>query len=85
MNPADENNLGCDQCQQVCPHNHQSTIPPDNSFTLHQNLLNITPETILTLTKSTFHTLFKGTPIYRTGLKRLKRNACAVAKNLKKT
>jgi len=77
--------FGCDQCQQVCPHNHQTTIPPDSSFTLHQNLLNITPETILTLTKSTFRTLFQGTPIYRIGLKRLKRNALAVSKNQQTT
>ena len=80
------NNLfGCDHCQNVCPHNKQTSITADISFTLRNNLLNITTETILKLTKSTFRTLFYGTPIFRIGLKRLKRNARAVQANLKNT
>ena len=74
---------GCDQCQQVCPHNHHPTIPANPSFTPHPNLLTITPKTILTLTKSTFQTLFQSTPIHHTGLTRLKRNAQAISKNQK--
>ena len=76
--------FGCDLCQDVCPHNRQTTITANESFVLRQNLVNITTETILNLTKSGFRKLFYGTPIFRIGLRRLKRNARAVADNLKK-
>ncbi|MEI8186492.1 MAG: tRNA epoxyqueuosine(34) reductase QueG [Chlorobiaceae bacterium] len=74
--------FGCDLCQEVCPHNQQASIKADRSFTARKNLINLTTETILTLTKSTFRNLFYGTPVFRIGLKRLKRNARAVSENL---
>ena len=77
--------FGCDLCQDLCPHNWQTTIKANESFVLRQNLVNITTETILKLTKSGFRELFYGTPIFRIGLRRLKRNARAVADNLKTT
>ncbi len=76
--------FGCDLCQEVCPHNRQTTITANESFVLRQNLVNITTERILNLTKSGFRELFYGTPIFRIGLRRLKRNARAVADNLKR-
>ena len=76
--------FGCDLCQELCPHNQQASIKANESFVLRQNLMNITTETILDLTKSGFRELFYGTPIFRIGLRRLKRNARAVADNLNK-
>ncbi|ACF44452.1 tRNA epoxyqueuosine(34) reductase QueG [Pelodictyon phaeoclathratiforme] len=76
--------FGCDLCQEVCPYNRQASITANESFVLRQNLIGITTEEILNLTKSSFRELFYGTPIFRIGLRRLKRNALAVADNLKK-
>ncbi len=76
--------FGCDLCQEACPYNQQALVTADASFALRQNLRNITTDTILNLTKSGFRELFYGTPIFRIGLRRLKRNARAVAENLKK-
>ena len=77
--------FGCDQCQECCPHNQHVSIKADRSFNVQNNLLNITTDDILNLTKSSFCNLFYSTPIFRIGLKRLKRNALAVEDNLKKT
>ncbi len=77
--------FGCDHCQEVCPHNKHVSITADRSFKVRPNLLNISTETILNLTKSSFRNLFYGTPIFRLGLKRLKRNAQAVSENLRKS
>jgi epoxyqueuosine reductase len=77
--------FGCDICQEVCPHNRQASIGANESFTLRQNLVNITTERILNLTRSSFRELFYETPVFRIGLRRLKRNARAVADNLKKS
>ncbi len=74
--------FGCDQCQTCCPHNQHASITADKSFTLRNDLLNISTETILNLTKSSFRNLFYGTSVFRIGLKRLKRNARAVQENL---
>lgn len=76
--------FGCDVCQEVCPHNLLASIGVHESFAVRQSLVNITTETILNLNKSGFRELFYGTPIFRIGLRRLKRNARAVSENLKK-
>ncbi len=77
--------FGCDICQEVCPHNAQKPSPPVCSeLAPREELLKITPEQILALTRSQFKTLFGQTPVYRTGLKRLKRNARAVLENREK-
>ena len=76
--------FGCDICQDVCPYNKQASRKADNDFRLRHELLNISTEEILNLTRSGFHKLFYGTPVFRIGLRRLKRNARAVAENLKR-
>jgi epoxyqueuosine reductase len=78
------NLFGCDRCQEVCPWNRQANVPADNAFALKKELLGISPETILDLGSSGFRKLFYGTPVFRIGLRRLKRNARAVAANMKK-
>ena len=76
--------FGCDICQEVCPHNaRQSPAPTCPEFIPKKELLEITSEQILSLTRSQFKTIFGGTPVFRAGLKRLKRNARAVMENLK--
>ncbi len=74
--------FGCDLCQESCPGNRSRKPAPEGLFALKKELLDITPEDILNLTGSGFRKLFLGTPIYRIGLKRLKRNARAVLDNL---
>ncbi|MBM3421917.1 MAG: tRNA epoxyqueuosine(34) reductase QueG [Chlorobi bacterium] len=74
--------FGCDLCQESCPSNQSRKQAPPGLFTLKQELLGLTPEQILNLTGSGFRRLFSGTPIYRIGLRRLKRNAKAVMENL---
>lgn len=78
------NLFGCDRCQEVCPWNRQANIQADSAFALKKQLIGISPETILSLGKSGFRALFYGTPVFRIGLRRLKRNARAVAGNLEK-
>ncbi|MEI8032834.1 MAG: tRNA epoxyqueuosine(34) reductase QueG [Chlorobiaceae bacterium] len=77
--------FGCDICQELCPHNQQALIQASGSFPVNEKLMNLPAETLLGLTRSGFRELFKGTPIYRIGLRRLKRNVQAALKNLKKS
>ena len=75
--------FGCDICQEVCPHNAlKNPVPASTGLTPIKELLEITPAQILSLTRSQFKTLFAATPVFRAGLKRLKRNAKAVIENL---
>jgi epoxyqueuosine reductase len=73
--------FGCDLCQEVCPYNQQTSITASRAFMVRKELVNISTESVLNITRSGFRALFYGTPIFRIGLRRLKRNARAVAKN----
>ena len=74
--------FGCDICQKVCPHNMGNpAVETSTGLTPIKELLEITPEQILSLTRSQFKALFAATPVFRAGLKRLKRNAKAVLEN----
>ena len=77
--------FGCDLCQELCPHNRQALVKANDALLLQEKLMKLSTETILNLTRSGFRDLFYGTPVFRIGLRRLKRNARAVAENLKKT
>ncbi|MBV5303973.1 MAG: tRNA epoxyqueuosine(34) reductase QueG [Chlorobium sp.] len=77
--------FGCDLCQDVCPYNQQTSITANKAFKVREELVNISMERVLNLTKSGFRELFYGTPIFRIGLRRLKRNARAVENNMKKS
>jgi len=74
--------FGCDLCQEDCPANQSRKPAPEGIFTIRKELLELTPDDILSLTGSGFRRLFSGTPVYRIGLRRLKRNARAVKENL---
>lgn len=71
--------FGCDRCMEACPHNQKRTIPAHPIFTPSPEIEGLTAEKILELTGSSFRKLFARTTVMRLGLKRLKRNARAVA------
>ncbi len=73
--------FGCDVCQEVCPWNRFSQPTAIKEFAPKQELNSITESEILEMTKSAFAKVFDETPVFRTGLRRLKRNALAVGKN----
>ncbi len=67
--------FGCDICQRVCPHNRN--IPPTAipEFTPRPGIIDYTKESIKSMTQAEFSTLFKGSPIKRTKLAGILRNA----------
>lgn len=75
--------FGCDICQDVCPWNRFSkpTVIPE--FHPKPDVQRLSADDILDFTKSSFQRVFGETPLFRTGLRRLKRNAEAVKENLR--
>ena len=65
---------GCDICQDVCPYNRFSKPAIDPTRTPHPDFLQMRKKDWLSLTEEQFNTLFKGTPVYRTGYRRLIEN-----------
>jgi len=66
---------GCDICQDVCPYNKNPPITKISAFRERIQLRNISLEKIKDMDEETFIRYFQGTPIKRTGIERLKRNA----------
>lgn len=74
--------FGCDVCQDVCPWNRFSKPATIAEFAPKPDIQRISERDILEMTKSAFKRVFSDTALFRTGLRRLKRNAEAVRANL---
>jgi epoxyqueuosine reductase len=70
---------GCDICQDVCPYNKFASPPHESDFLPSAKLKMMRKKDWLSLTEEQFNTLFIGTPVYRTGYRRLKENIRFVA------
>lgn len=66
---------GCDECQDICPHNCNSPATTITEFTPRPEILNLTTADILAMDRHTFSTLFCHSAIKRTKLAGLLRNA----------
>ncbi len=75
--------FGCDICQEVCPWNRFSKPTWIEEFLPKSDVQRLSADDILDLTKSSFQRVFGETPVFRTGLRRMKRNAEAVKENLR--
>ncbi len=72
--------FGCDICQDVCPWNNKfSTYSHNSNFIPSNENKEIKLEEILEMTQDQFSRRFKDSPVKRTKLKGLKRNASFIA------
>ena len=72
--------FGCDICQEVCPVNNIAATTSEPAFQ-RSSLDNINLLDVLRLDEERFKNKFSGTPIMRTKLSGLKRNACIALGN----
>jgi epoxyqueuosine reductase len=81
--------FGCDICQEVCPWNERfaeayvAGHPPHAAFTARPELTGLTAEDWLAMDEATFAQRVTASPLRRTGLPTLQRNARALLGNLK--
>jgi epoxyqueuosine reductase len=66
--------FGCDICQQVCPYNKDIKITGWPEFAPIKEVVELTDEDWEQMGSSQFKRLFSNTVLFRTGLKRLRRN-----------
>ncbi|MBB5353189.1 epoxyqueuosine reductase [Haloferula luteola] len=72
---------GCDECLEVCPWNRFAQVSREATFHAREAIFNLTAREILQLAQEDFSRIFKGSPIKRIKLSRLRRNACVVLGN----
>jgi len=72
--------FGCDRCQDCCPYNEGAYAPTPNPFEFNEKWAELNPDWVLGLTEADFDQLKITSPLKRTGLSGLQRNALA-AKN----
>jgi len=75
------NVFGCDICQEVCPWNRKAPVAAPALVQARDELMNPTLEWLAGLQGAEFKRLFKGSPLERTGRKRLLRNVAIAMGN----
>ena len=87
--PSGSNVFGCDICQEVCPWNARAGAPAANhahsqsqsGLQLRAELINPALDSLAALDSREFRRLFRGSPVERTGRKRLLRNVAIAMGN----
>ncbi|WP_245536495.1 tRNA epoxyqueuosine(34) reductase QueG [Terriglobus saanensis] len=73
--------FGCDICQDVCPWNRKSPVGGDEGMHARDELINPSLHWIAEMGNAEFRAHFRGSPLERTGRKRLHRNTAIAMGN----
>lgn len=73
--------FGCDICQDVCPWNRRAPVSEDDRFRARPELVNPSLASLAGMDAAAFRQAFRGSPIERTGRKRLHRNVAIAMGN----
>jgi epoxyqueuosine reductase len=73
--------FGCDICQDVCPWNRKAPIGDREGMQARQELINPALDWLAAMDAKEFKRRFKGSPLERTGRKRLRRNVAIAMGN----
>jgi epoxyqueuosine reductase len=83
--PMGRHIFGCDICQDVCPWNHRAPVTALANFeprhAAQHSLFSPDLEWLVSLTEEEFREVFRGSPVKRTKLRGLVRNACVALGN----
>jgi epoxyqueuosine reductase len=79
--PTGRQVFGCDICQDVCPWNRKAPVGSSEGMQARRELINPALDWLATMDAKEFKRRFKGSPLERTGRKRLLRNAAIAMGN----
>jgi epoxyqueuosine reductase len=73
--------FGCDICQDVCPWNRRAPVGTNAAMQARPELVNPSLEVLAAMDNAAFKRSFRGSPLERTGRKRLQRNVAIAMGN----